>query len=183
MQAVAGRPLLPHVYVLPHGAIPTAEHRAATVRTPTSSWPEAMKPPRSLFSTCHGANKMSAKHKLSASVFITAFPPLPMLSLAGDSWLQHYGCPNSGSICKLRQFCFGHKMMLNFKRWKMWTNVLPPYWNLKVAKTLTAPYEDGAFDGECGTSSTSASYNLLSCQTPTHKSELTDHIFTVLAAS
>lgn len=103
VQAVARRPLLPHVYVLPHGAVPAAEHKSRQRHQSDTSpvWPEAPQPPE-IPDTSHRA-KMSAKHKLSkrpaladcshhcclpaclsrSSLLLFLPLPLPMLCLAG----------------------------------------------------------------------------------------------------
>lgn len=69
VQAVAGRPLLPHVYVLPHGAVAAAQHRAdsSTSQTHPQFGPRRCNhqrsppPPHPLLT----GQKLSAKQKLS----------------------------------------------------------------------------------------------------------------------
>ncbi len=136
VQAVAGRPLLPHVNVLPHGAVPAAEHRADSSTSQThlqfglrrqnhERSPTLLTGQKCLPSTSrrNAASLADCSHHqcLSASPclhYSFAFPPSPCVVFGRVSWLQRYSWPNSGSICKQMQFCFGHTMMLNFKRRK-----------------------------------------------------------------
>lgn len=97
MQAVAGCPLLPHVYVLPHSAIPAAGHRAEGRSSQTH--PQAVKPAETLLT----GQRISAKNKLSkrlalAECFQCCCLPLclhysssPSLCVmfGGASWLQN----------------------------------------------------------------------------------------------
>lgn len=69
VQAVAGRPLLPHVYVLPHGAVAAAQHRAdsSTSQTHPQFGPrrcnhQRSPPPSHPLLT---GQKLSARQKLS----------------------------------------------------------------------------------------------------------------------
>lgn len=49
VQAVAGRPFLPHVYVLPHGAVPAADTQGRQQRSDLFPvWLEVPKPPEIL---------------------------------------------------------------------------------------------------------------------------------------
>lgn len=140
VQAVAGRPLLPHVYVLPHGAVTATQHRAdsSTSQTHPQFGPRRCIHQRSPSHPLLTGQKLSAKHKLSkrwaladcshhcclaacppASLGLHygfSSPPSPYVVLGRATWLQHYSWPNSGSICKQMQFCFGHKITLDFKR-------------------------------------------------------------------
>lgn len=67
VQAVAGRPLLPHVYVLPHGAVTATQHRAdsSTSQTHPQFGPRRCIHQRSPSHPLLTGQKLSAKHKLS----------------------------------------------------------------------------------------------------------------------
>lgn len=129
---------------------------------------------------------MSAKHKLSASVFITAFPPLSSPPLLSPPYVV-FGrrlLASALQLPKLRQHLQTEAVLL-------WPQNDAKFREMKdVDKCFTALLKPkGRKDtnsnlwGRCIWWRVRCLINLLSCQTPTHKSELTDHIFTVLAAS
>lgn len=70
MQAIAGCPLLPHVNVLPHGAIPAAEHRAESSNSQTH--------------TCFGLRLCN--HRRSQTL------------LTGQKYLPRTNCQNAGLL-------------------------------------------------------------------------------------
>lgn len=64
VKAIACRPFLPHIYVLPHGAVSTVGTQTEQHQSdPIPVCPEDIKPPE-IPNSSHGV-KMSAKHKLS----------------------------------------------------------------------------------------------------------------------
>lgn len=109
-------------------------------------WPEALQPPE-IPPPPHPlltGQKLSAKQKLSkrwaladcshhcclpaclpASLGLhygCSSPPSPYVVLGRATWLRRYSWPNSGSICKQTQFCFGRKNHARFREEK---DVLP----------------------------------------------------------
>lgn len=145
VQAVAGRPLLPHVYVLPHGAVAAAQHRAdsSTSQTHPQFGPRRCNHQRSPPPPSHPlltGQKLSAKQKLSKrwaladcshhcclpaclphSVFIMAFPPLPlpMLCLAGPPDFGATAGQTRAAFANKRSSVLAVKITLDFERRRM----------------------------------------------------------------
>lgn len=87
VQAVAGRPFLPHVYVLPHGSVSAAEHRAEPVSTPTC-----------------GTKTSRPFEFQQMDEFMPGFAPAEFGSVSLGSALEP---TKLRQLCKLLQFGFG----------------------------------------------------------------------------